>query len=255
MNRDELAQLMSQVRSGEVSPDDAVQRLRCLPFEELGFAKVDHHRALRRGFPETVLAEGKQPEQVVAILQALSQRAPLVIATRATPEMAAYVCAEIPDAEYHELARIIRLGELPEPDLTRRPVAVVTAGTSDQPVAEEAALTAELAGCAVKRVYDVGVSGLHRLLAYSETLMRAGVIIVVAGMEGALPSVVGGLVDVPVIAVPTSVGYGAAFDGLAALLGMLNSCASGVVVVNIDNGFGAGRFAAILCRMCAGVES
>ena len=255
MNRDELAQLMNQVRSGEVSPEEAVQRLRALPFEDLGFAKVDHHRALRRGFPETVLAEGKRPEQVVAILRALSARAPLVMATRATPELAAHVCAEIPEAEYHELARIIRLGQAPEPDLTRRPVAVVTAGTSDLPVAEEAALTAELAGCPVERVYDVGVSGLHRLLAHGETLMRAGVIIVVAGMEGALPSVVGGLVDVPVIAVPTSVGYGAAFVGLAALLGMLNACASGVVVVNIDNGFGAGRFAAILCRMCASARS
>lgn len=248
MNHEQIEKLLGQVRDGEVSAEEAANRLRAMPYEDLGFAKVDHHRALRRGFPETCLALGKTPEQVVEILRALSQRSPLVIATHATPELFAHVREHIPQAEYHETARIIRIGPIPKPDLSRRPVAVVSAGTSDMPVAEEAAVVAELAGCQVERIYDVGVAGLHRLLAHQDTLRSAGVIIVVAGMEGALPSVVGGLVDVPVIAVPTSVGYGAAFEGLAALLGMLNSCASGVVVVNIDNGFGAGRFAAMVCR-------
>jgi len=212
---------------------------------------VDHHRALRRGFPETVLAEGKTPEQVARILGSLAAQSELVIATRASAEHFAAARADIPDAEYHEQARIIRVGPTPGPVADRPPVAVVTAGTSDIPVAEEAAVTAELAACSVERVWDVGVAGIHRLLEHREQLTRAGVIVVVAGMEGALASVVGGLVDVPVVAVPTSVGYGAAFEGLAALLGMLNSCASGVVVVNIDNGFGAGRFAAMVCRRTA----
>ncbi len=245
MDRDQLRQL---------NPEEAVERLRALPFEDLGFAKVDHHRALRRGFPETVLAEGKTPEQVARILRSLSERSELVIATRAAQEHFAAARAEIPTAEYHEQARIIRIGPIPEPPSDRSPVAVVTAGTSDIPVAEEAAVVAELAACPVERIWDVGVAGIHRLLEHREQLMRAGAIVVVAGMEGALASVVGGLVDVPVIAVPTSVGYGAAFEGLAALLGMLNSCASGVVVVNIDNGFGAGRFAAMICRRTSAAE-
>lgn len=249
MNREHIEELFRQVRAGALSAEEAVERLRALPYEDLGFAKVDHHRELRRGFPETCLALGKTPQQVVSILRALAERSALVIATRATPELYHYVRQHLPAAEYHEQARIIRIGPVPTPDTHRPPVAVVTAGTSDIPVAEEAAVVAELAGCRVQRIYDVGVAGLHRLLAHYEVLRSAGVIIVVAGMEGALPSVVGGLVDVPVVAVPTSVGYGAAFDGLAALLGMLNSCASGVVVVNIDNGFGAGRFAAKLCRL------
>ena len=249
MDRERLQELMEQVRSGELSPDEAVQQLRGLPFEDLGFAKVDHHRALRRGFPEVILCERKQPEQVVGILRSLSEHAELVIASRASPELADFVRSELPDAAYHPEARIIRLGAMPEPEAGRPTVAVVSAGTSDMSVAEEAAVTAELAACPVERVYDVGVSGIHRLLEHRELLTSAGVIVVVAGMEGALASVVGGLVDVPVIAVPTSVGYGAAFEGLAALLAMLNSCASGVVVVNIDNGFGAGRFAAMICRM------
>jgi len=240
---------MEQVRAGELSPEDAVQQLRLLPFQDLGFAKVDHHRLLRRGFPEVVLCEGKEPHQVVQILSALSEHAELVIASRASQELFDLVRRDIPEAIYHPQAKIIQLGPTPEPEAGRCPVVVVSAGTSDIPVAEEAAVTAELAACPVERVYDVGVAGIHRLLEHKEVLMSAGVIVVVAGMEGALASVVGGLVQVPVVAVPTSVGYGAAFDGLAALLGMLNSCASGVVVVNIDNGFGAGRFAAMLCRM------
>ncbi|MGI5816842.1 MAG: nickel pincer cofactor biosynthesis protein LarB [Armatimonadota bacterium] len=248
MNPEEVKKLMERVRAGEIHPDEACRRLRALPFEDLGFARVDHHRALRRGFPETVLAEPKTPEQVARILQALADKSPLVIASRASEEHFAAVRAAIPEAEYHAEARIIRVGPIPEPDETLAPVVIVTAGTSDIPVAEEAAVVAELAGCPVERIYDVGVAGIHRLLGHAEQLQRAGAIVVAAGMEGALASVVGGLVDAPVIAVPTSVGYGAAFEGLAALLGMLNSCASGVVVVNIDNGFGAGRFASMICR-------
>ncbi len=255
MDREQLRQLMAQVRAGELHPDEAVERLRSLPFEDLGFAKVDHHRALRRGFPETVLAEGKTPAQVAGILESLSQGAPLVIASRASPEHFVAVRERIPHAAYHEEARIIRVGPIPEPVEGSAPVAVVTAGTSDIPVGEEAAVTAELAACRVERIYDVGVAGIHRLLGHREQLVRAGAIVVAAGMEGALASVVGGLVDSPVIAVPTSVGYGAAFEGLAALLGMLNSCASGVVVVNIDNGFGAGRFAAMIVRRMAAEKS
>ncbi|MGC9317476.1 MAG: nickel pincer cofactor biosynthesis protein LarB [Armatimonadota bacterium] len=251
MDRDQIRRLMEQVRSGEVHPEEACERLRSLPFEDLGFAKVDHHRALRRGFPEVVLAEGKSPPQVARILSALSEGSELVIASRADPEHFEAVREELPAAEYHDEARIIRVGDMPEPVAGRRPVAVVTAGTSDIPVAEEAAVTVALAACPVERIYDVGVAGIHRLLDHREQLTRASAIVVVAGMEGALASVVGGLMDVPVIAVPTSVGYGAAFEGLAALLGMLNSCASGVAVVNIDNGFGAGRFAAMICRACA----
>lgn len=248
MDADRIRELMEQVRSGQVHPDEAVERLRSLPFEDLGFAKVDHHRTLRRGFPEVVLAEGKTPEQVARILQSLAARSELVIASRASAEQFEAVEAALPEAVYHDEARIIRVGPIPEPAPDRAPVAVVTAGTSDIPVAEEAAVTAELAACEVERIYDVGVAGIHRLLEHRERLTGAGAIVVVAGMEGALASVIGGLVDVPVIAVPTSVGYGAAFEGLAALLGMLNSCASGVVVVNIDNGFGAGRFASMICR-------
>jgi NCAIR mutase (PurE)-related protein len=249
MDRERVRQILERVRAGELSPEEAVQQLRALPFEDLGFAKVDHHRALRRGFPEVVLSQGKQPEQVVGILRSLAEHADLVIASRASQQLFDFVHSQIPEAAYHPEARIIRLGAVPEPESGRHPVVVVSAGTADLPVAEEAAVTAELAGCPVERVYDVGVAGIHRLLEHRGTLMSAGVIVVVAGMEGALASVVGGLVDVPVIAVPTSVGYGAAFEGLAALLAMLNSCASGVAVVNIDNGFGAGRFAAMICRM------
>ncbi len=252
MNPEELRKLMQAVSAGEIAPDDACARLRSMPFEDLGFAKVDHHRALRRGFPETVLAEPKTPEQVARIMQALAAESPLVIATRASAEQYAAVREALPEAVYHEQARIIRVGPLPEAAEDRAPIAVVTAGTSDIPVAEEAAVVAELAGCRVERVYDVGVAGIHRLLGHMEQLQRASAIVVAAGMEGALASVIGGLVETPVIAVPTSVGYGAAFEGLAALLGMLNSCASGVVVVNIDNGFGAGRFAAMISRLSAG---
>jgi NCAIR mutase (PurE)-related protein len=222
--------------------------LRGLPFEDLGFAKVDTHRELRTGFPEVIYCAGKTVEQVVAIARRVRDRHRLALATRCTPEMYEAAKKAFPDVACHETARIMVIGK-PRPAPARsRPVAVVTAGTADQPVAEEAVVTAETMGCRVERIYDVGVAGLHRLLGHHDQLQKARVIIVVAGMEGALASVVGGLVSAPVVAVPTSVGYGASFEGLSALLTMLNSCAAGVVVVNIDNGFGAGYFAALLVR-------
>jgi pyridinium-3,5-biscarboxylic acid mononucleotide synthase len=241
-----LQQLLGQVRDGSLAVGDAVERLRVLPFEDLGFAKVDHHRGLRDGFPEVVLAMGKTPAQVAAIAERLAARGGRLLVTRATAEHAAAVLTAIPDAAYHETARAITLDRRPPP---RRPgVTVVCAGTSDLPVAEEAALTAEMMGNEVQRIADVGVAGIHRLFDRLPDLRAARVIVAVAGMEGALASVVAGLVDVPVIAVPTSVGYGASFGGLAALLAMLNSCAAGVSVVNIDNGFGAGYMAALINR-------
>src|SRR5579883_985763 len=247
MDPESLRALLEQVRGGDLSPDEALERLRLLPYEDLGFATLDHHRTLRRGFPEVVFSQGKTPAQVAAIMERLAARGDVVLATRATPEHFAAAQAVLPDARYHELARAITLERgAPRPRLDG--IAVVSAGTSDLPVAEEAVLTAELMGHAVDRIYDVGVAGLHRLLAQLERLRRARVVVVVAGMEGALPSVVAGLLDVPVIAVPTSVGYGAHFGGLAALLGMLNNCSGGVAVVNIDNGFGAGQLAAMINR-------
>ncbi len=244
----QLTRLLRQVRTGKLPVEEAVARLRSLPFEDLGFAKVDHHRALRTGFPEVIYCAGKTPEQVVHIARRIRARGHLVLATRCSPDHSAQLCQHLPEAVCHELARVTVIGRPPRPSLKAAPVAVVTAGTADAPVAEEAAVTAEALGCRVERIYDVGVAGLHRLLGHRERLDKARVIIVVAGMEGALASVVGGLVSAPVIAVPTSVGYGASFQGLAALLTMLNSCAAGVVVVNIDNGFGAGYFAALLTK-------
>lgn len=247
MDPERLRALLESVKAGETSPDEAVERLRVLPYEELGFANLDHHRALRRGFPEVVFCQGKTPEQVAAIVERLAAHSDVVLGTRASAECFDAVRAVVPDARYHTLARVITV-ERGEARARRAGVTVVSAGTADLPVAEEAALTAEMMGHDVDRVYDVGVAGLHRLLAQLDRLRRARVAIVVAGMEGALPSVVAGLLDVPVIAVPTSVGYGAHFNGLAALLGMLNSCSSGVGVVNIDNGFGAGTLAAMINR-------
>ena len=256
MNSEALRKLFEQVRKKRLSPDEAVDRLRHLPFEDLGFAKVDHHRALRQGMPEVIFAPGKTPTQVAAIFLRLAAHGGNVLATRATEEQYAAVLAAFADAaspdhkhqpEYRPLAKAITL----QRDRKRHGkgvIVVVSAGTSDIPVAEEAVVTAELMGNNVQHIYDVGVAGIHRLLAYRQALAKARVIVVSAGMEGALPSVVGGLVGVPVIAVPTSVGYGAAFEGLAALLGMMNSCASNVSVVNIDNGFGAGYVAALINR-------
>jgi len=248
MDNRRLLELLEAVRAGEVSPGDAVQRLRHMPFEDLGFAKIDHHRALRCGFPEVVLCRGKTSAQVVRIVGRLVERGSTVLATRAGPDLYEAVRAGHPDAVYHEAARAVVIQGEAAPEPAAGTVAVVSAGTSDQPVAEEARVTAEVMGCTVETFYDVGVAGLHRLLAHTEAIARASVVVVVAGMEGALASVVGGMVDAPVVAVPTSIGYGASFQGLAPLLTMLNSCAAGVGVVNIDNGFGGGYLAALIAR-------
>jgi len=239
---------LDSVKSGELSVQEAVGRLRHLPYEDLGFAKVDHHRSLRTGFPEVIFCQGKSSEQVVEIIKRLAERNPVVLATRADEAIYEAVRKAVPHAVYHRQARmiVVRKDE-PQPE-TDKYMMVVSAGTADIPVAEEAAVTAESMGSKVERVYDIGVAGIHRLLDQKDKLRNANVIIVVAGMEGALASVVGGLVDKPVIAVPTSIGYGSSFEGLAALLSMLNTCAEGVAVVNIDNGFGAGYFAHLINR-------
>ena len=247
MNADEIRKLLEHVRKGSVTPDEAVMRLRHLPFEDLGFAKVDHHRALRNGMPEVILGEGKTPAQTAGIFERLAKHGGNILATRANEKQFAAVRKKVRGVEYRELARAIVLHK-DSKKYGKGIVAVVSAGTSDIPVAEEAVVTAEMMGNEVEHYYDVGVAGIHRLLANREALSRARVVIVCAGMEGALPSVVGGLVGVPVIAVPTSIGYGASFKGMAALLGMLNSCASNVSVVNIDNGFGAGYVASLINR-------
>lgn len=247
MDQDQLRGLLEQVREGSVDVDAAITRMRHLPFEDLGFAKVDHHRALRHGIPEVIFAKGKTPEQVLAIARCLLERARNVLITRADRECAALVTSELPEAEYFPLSGVVRFWR--ERTLRGRgKIAVVCAGTSDMPVAEEAQATAEVMGNQVEAIHDVGVAGIHRLMHNRDRLMDAKVVVVCAGMEGALPSAVGGMVSCPVIAVPTSVGYGASFHGLAALLGMLNSCASNVTVVNIDNGFGAGYVASLINR-------
>lgn len=243
-----LRALLESVAGGESTVEDALVELRHLPFRDLGFAHVDHHRHLRHGFPEVVLGSGKTAEQIIGILRELCLGGGNLLATRVDPAKAEAVLSEVPGARYVEAARAIVVEQRPIDKVGRGVILVVSAGTSDLPVAEEAALTATMLGNEVERIHDVGVAGLHRLLAHRERLDHAAVLIVVAGMEGALPSVVAGLVGRPVIAVPTSVGYGASFGGIAALLGMLNSCASGVTVVNIDNGFGAGYAAALMNR-------
>jgi NCAIR mutase (PurE)-related protein len=243
-----LEQLLDEVRAGRLSVAQALERLRTLPFEDLGFARVDHHRQLRQGFPEVVFAAGKSLTQIRGILTALSQRSDHILVTRLSPEMAPELSAEFSGALYYPDSRVFTLSRGEVPDRGRGLIMVISAGTSDIPVAEEALLTARIMGHRAEALYDVGVAGLHRLLAHQALLAQATVFIVAAGMEGALPSVVGGLVDRPVVAVPTSVGYGASFGGLAALLAMLNSCATGVAVVNIDNGFGAGYLAALINR-------
>ena len=247
MNSQALRKLFDQIQKKRVSPDEAVERLRHMPFEDLGFAKLDHHRALRQGMPEVIFAQGKTPSQVAGIFTRLALHGGNILATRASEEQYAAVATTVPQAEYRPLARAIVL-KRDRKKHGKGVIVVVSAGTSDIPVAEEAVITAELMGNNVQHIYDVGVAGIHRLLAHREALAKARVIVVCAGMEGALPSVVGGLVGVPVIAVPTSIGYGAAFEGLAALLGMMNSCASNVSVVNIDNGFGAGYVASLINR-------
>ena len=245
MEQKDLRALLEQVSGGDISVEEAMTMLKTEPFQDLGFAKVDHHRALRQGVAEVIYGAGKTPEQITKIAQAMRTHGQkTVLITRLEQSAADQIAAALP-LTYHALGRVGVIGDLPEPDGAGT-VIIATGGTSDLPVAEEAALTAEALGNAVLRLYDVGVAGLHRLLAHGKELANARVVVAIAGMEGALASVIGGLVDCPVIAVPTSVGYGAAFGGLAALLSMLNSCASGVSVVNIDNGFGAGYLASMI---------
>jgi NCAIR mutase (PurE)-related protein len=242
MNRRQLERLLQDIAAGTVTPQEGMERLRFLPYEDMGFARIDHHRSLRQGVPEVIYCEGKTVEQVRAIGERILSRQSDLLATRVAPPAAEALLSLSPQAEYNPVARTVVVRQELRPG-TEGIVLVAAAGTSDLPVAEEAAVTARALGSTVQTVYDVGVAGLHRLLDAQKLLVAARVIIVVAGMEGALPSVVGGLVDKPVIAVPTSVGYGAHFHGLAPLLAMLNSCAAGVAVVNIDNGFGAGYIA------------
>jgi hypothetical protein len=241
----QILELLTSVQRGEISPEQAAHKLKISPFEDLGYAKIDHHRGIRQGVPEVIFGQGKTPEQIQGIVQAMLDRGEEnILITRISSEVAARI-TEITEMEYHPLCKVGIVGrraQITAPGF----VLVATGGTSDIPVAEEAALTAEVLGNKVERLYDVGVAGLHRLLSHTELLMKANVVIAVAGMEGALASVIGGFVDCPVIAVPTSVGYGANFGGISALLSMLNSCASGVGVVNIDNGFGAGYLASMI---------
>jgi NCAIR mutase (PurE)-related protein len=247
---EQLEDLLADVAAGRIAPQAALDRLRNLPFEDLSFARVDHHRALRQGHPEVVFCEGKTADQVLAICERLEAASGSFLGTRANDAVAERLRARFPGLVWNPLGRTVHIpnSKLPKPPTETGTILVISAGTSDLPVAEEAAVVAEVFGHPVERLVDVGVAGLHRLLAGNEQMQRARVIIVVAGMEGALPSVVGGMVRVPVIAVPTSVGYGASFGGLAALLAMLNSCAAGVTVVNIDNGFGAAAAASRICR-------
>lgn len=248
MEKKRIKEVLQSIRDGTLGVEEGLRRLQFLPYEELGFAKVDHHRQLRRGFPEVVFGSGKTAAQINAVVGSLKARRSPVLVTRVSPAIYRQVKRKHSRARYHAEARSIVLTP-PKWRAGRRPgILVVAAGTSDIPVAEEAILIAELMGNQVEKIYDVGVAGLHRLLAHREKLLSARVLIVVAGMEGALPSVVAGLVESPVIAVPTSVGYGASFGGVAALLGMLNSCAGGVLAVNIDNGLGAGFSAALINR-------
>jgi pyridinium-3,5-biscarboxylic acid mononucleotide synthase len=248
MDRLRLTNLLERVRAGGLSLDEALRELKDLPFADLGYAMVDHHRALRQGTPEVIFGLGKTPEQIVGIARELARTGQNVLITRLDPEKAAAVMQVLPALSYHELARTATWEQAPIEPLGKLPVALVCAGTADVPVAEECAETLRLLGIRIERLYDVGVAGIHRLLNRRELFNRVSLAIVVAGMEGALPSAVGGLVSIPVIAVPTSVGYGAAFGGVTALACMLTSCASGITVCNIDNGFGAAFAAARILR-------
>ena len=247
MNSEQLRHLLEKVKSGDIGVTEALNQLRFMPYEDIGFAKLDHHRSLRRGFAEVILCKGKTADQIAGIVKRMAASEGTTLATKASPEIFDAVRQVAPGARYHQSAGLIVIGDAP-PVAAGGYILVVTAGTGDIPVAEEAAVTAETMGSPVERAYDVGVAGLHRLLDCKDKLLAANVIVAVAGMEGALASVVSGMVDTPVIAVPTSVGYGASFQGLAALLGMLNSCSPGVSVVNIDNGFGAGYLASLINR-------
>ncbi|SHK52530.1 nickel pincer cofactor biosynthesis protein LarB [Tepidibacter formicigenes] len=244
-----LKKLLEGVKKGNIEIEDAIKNLKSLPFEDLGYAKVDHHRSIRNGYPEVIYCEGKTDEHILGIIEKMNENKSNILGTRAKKETYKKIKKIYPNCEYEELGRIIKIQNKPMEKLGKGNIVVVTGGTSDISVAEEAYHTAQFLGNEVKRLYDVGVAGIHRLLNNKEVLFDAKVIIAVAGMEGALPSVIGGLVDVPVIAVPTSVGYGANFNGLSALLTMLNSCASGISVVNIDNGFGAGYLASMINKL------
>jgi len=245
MNKQETLKILQNIKAGTISPEDALSKLCTAPFENLGYARVDHHRELRQGVPEVIYGAGKTPEQITGIVNAmLAKGQKLILITRLTESIAEAVNKNIP-IKHHPVARIGVIGKFPKPNGIGK-IVIATGGTSDMPVAEEAALTAEALGNEVVRLYDVGVAGFHRLLSQLDVIMNAQVIVSIAGMEGALTSVIGGLADCPVIGVPTSVGYGASFGGVAALLSMLNSCASGVSVVNIDNGFGAAYLASII---------
>jgi pyridinium-3,5-biscarboxylic acid mononucleotide synthase len=247
MNVKEVEKLLTDVKSGQTSIEEALDVLKNFPYTDLGFARIDHHREMRTGYPEIVYCAGKSVEQVKEIVRVMSERENNVIGTRANPEMFEAVKSIVPNAVYYHIARIISV-QKKKPESPKSLIAVITAGTSDMPVAEEAAITAELLGNKVLRIYDAGVAGIHRLVDKLPEIRSCRVVIVIAGMEGALASVVGGLVDKPVIAVPTSVGYGANFGGISALLAMLTSCSTGVTVVNIDNGFGAGFSASMINR-------
>ena len=248
MNQDTLKDLLVRLQKKEVSVDEALDKLKDLPFEDIGFACIDHHRSLRRGLSEVIFGEGKEVDEILAIAEKMAEHDENIMITRLAPDKAARIQDKYRDSVYHERPRILTITRNPVKDQGKGVILVMSAGTSDIPVAEEAAITARFMGNEVETIYDVGVAGIHRLLAHRERLNKASVIVVAAGMEGALPSVVGGLVARPVIAVPTSIGYGAGFQGIAALLGMLNSCAAGVTVVNIDNGFGAGYAASLINR-------
>ena len=249
MNQDTLKDLLKRLSRGEITVDESFEKLKNLPYEDLGFACIDHHRSLRRGLSEVIFAEGKEASQILAIMERMVDHDENILVTRLSGDKAREILSSFPQGTYYDRARVLTLLQGPVKISGKGTILIMSAGTSDIPVAEEAAITARFMGNEVDTVYDVGVSGLHRVLAHREKVTSASVIVVAAGMEGALPSVVGGLVDKPVIAVPTSVGYGASFQGITALLGMLNSCAAGVTVVNIDNGFGAGYAASLINRI------
>jgi NCAIR mutase (PurE)-related protein len=257
MDKNNLNKLLKDVNSGELRIEEAYAQLKHLPYQDLGHAKIDTHRAIRTGFPEVIYCEGKTTKQIIEILKRMLKGHSNIMATRAAPDIYKAVKKAIPSAKYHEMARIITVKSeirIPKPEITsksKKKVLIITAGTADMKVAEEAAVTTEFLGCKTDKLYDAGVAGIHRLLGNTHKFKGAKAIIVVAGMEGALASVVGGISDVPVISVPTSVGYGASFKGLAALLAMLNTCAPGVATVNIDNGFGAGVMASLIARQSA----
>ncbi|MGM0665521.1 MAG: nickel pincer cofactor biosynthesis protein LarB [Thermodesulfobacteriota bacterium] len=255
MREDVIKQLLADVRESRVSVEEALEALRNLPFEDIGFACIDHHRSLRRGLSEVIFGEGKRASDILGIMERMLRDRDDILITRLSREKAEKIRGIHPGSEYHDRAGCLTLVQSPREPGERGTILVISAGTSDVPVAEEAAVTARFMGNDVEILHDLGVSGIHRVLAHREKIARAGVIVVAAGMEGALPSVVAGLVDKPVVAVPTSVGYGASFGGIAALLGMLNSCAAGVTVVNIDNGFGAGYAASLINRQEGGTQT